>query len=288
LLAAAKRKIRPSDFVTMVVGNGERVLPAVAPLGEPKTIDISISEPAAPAGEALPAATTADWANGQALLAAAAKATFPGNAADLKDLTSEESGTLKARDKEFPLEMKTVRILATGCTWTEQKLPFGVVASAFCGGVGWANFPGRGLHDLSSGQLEEKKREDMRDLLGILRDPAALKARAIPGGLPLPGAGKQQVPAVAVESEMIPEWRILFDPQSGRIVAIQHRGEPPAGGAPTTLTDVFGDYRMLGSVISWPHEHAVLADGVSMLNMKTTAITVNTAPSAALFEKPKP
>ncbi len=288
LLAAAKRNIRPSDFVTMVVGNGEKVLPAVAPLGEPKTIDISIPEPAAPAGEALPAATAADWAKGQELLAAARKATFPGNAADLKDLTSEESGTLKVQGQEMAMGMKTVRVLATGCTWTEQKLPFGVMASASCNGVGWANVPGRGLQDLPPGQLEEQKKEDMRDLLGILRDPGALKARAIRGGLPIPGAGENKVPAVAVESETIKEWRILFDPESGRIAAIQHRGEPPTGGAPATLTDVLGDYRMLGNVVSWPHEHGVLVDGVPLLSMKTTAITVNTAPSATLFEKPKP
>ena len=35
----------------------------------------------------------------------------------------------------------------------------------------------------------------------LLRNPAALKARAIPGGLPLPGTESPKVPAVAVESD---------------------------------------------------------------------------------------
>lgn len=288
LLAAAKRNIRPSDFVTMVVGNGEKVLPAVAPLGEFKTIDISIPEPAAPAGDALPAATAADWAKGQELLAAARKATFLGNPADLKDLTLSESGTLKMQGQELSLSAKTVRVLATGCTWTEQKLPFGVMARAVCNGSGWANVPGRGVQDLPPDQLQDQKQEDMRDLLLILLDPKALKARAIPGGLPLPGAGEKKVPAVAVESDIIKEWRIFFDPESGRIAAIQYRGDPPTGGPPTTLTDTLGDYRALGNDLFWPHEHGTLVGGEPFLTMKITEITVNTAPAATLFEKPKP
>jgi zinc protease len=288
LLAAAKRNIRPADFVTMVVGNGEKVVPAVAPLGEFKTVDISIPEPAAPTGEALPAATPADWAKGQELLAAARKATFPGQAADLKDVTSDESGVLKMQGQEIPLGIKAVRVLETGCAWSEQKLPFGTVASAVCNGAGWANVPGRGVQDLPPGQVEEKKKDDLLDPLGILRDPAALKARVIPGGMSIPGAGERKVPAVAVESETIQEWRILFDPESGRIAAVLHRGPPPMGGAPATLADVFGDYRPIGNVVSWPHERSVLVDGVPMLSMKTTTVTVNTAPPATLFEKPKP
>ena len=272
----------------MVVGNGEKVLPAVAPLGTPATIDIAIPEPAAPAGEALPAATAADWAKGRELLAAAQKATFPGNATDLKDLTHEESGFLRMQGQEFTMGMKTVRVLESGCTWAEQKLPFGVVPGAYCNGAGWNIVPGRGVQDLLPSQIEEKKNEEMLDLVGILRDPAALQARAIPGGLPIPGADDRRVPAVAVESPAIKEWRILFDPQSGQIAAIQHRGEPPTGGAPATLTDRFADYRMIGSVVSWPHEHEVLVDGVPLLSLKTTAMTVNTAPPATLFEKPKP
>ncbi len=288
LLVAAKRNIRPSDFVTMVVGNGEKVLPAVAPLGEPKTVDISIPEPAAPTGEALPPATEADWAKGQELLAAARKATFPGNPADLKDLTLSESGTLKMQGQEMSLSAKTVRVLATGCTWTEQKLPFGLMASAVCGESGWANVPGQGVQDLSPGQLQDKKQEDMRDLLLILLDPKVLKARVIPGGLSLAGAGEKKVPAVAVESDIIREWRILFDPESGRIAAIRYRGAPPMGGPPTTLTDTFGDYRALGNALSWPHEHGTLIGTEPFLTMKITEITLNTAPPATLFEKPKP
>jgi predicted Zn-dependent peptidase len=289
LLAAAKRNIRPSDFVTMVVGNGDKVLPAVAPLGEPTTIDISIPEPAAPTGEALPPATEADWAKGQALLAAAQKATFPGNATDVKDLSVSESGTLKMQGQELSLSTKTVRVLATGCSWEEQRLPFGVMASAACNnGVGWANIPGRGVVDLLPDQIVEKKQDELRDLLLVLLDPKALEARAIPGGLPIPGAGETKVPAVAVESDIIKEWRILFDPESGRIAAIQYRGAPPMGGPPTTLTETFGDYQPIGNVLSWPHEKRTLIGGEPFLTMKVTEITVNTAPPATLFEKPKP
>jgi zinc protease len=288
LLEAAKRNIRPGDFVTMVVGNSEKVLPALAPLGEPKTIDISIPEPAAPTGETLPPATEADWAKGQDLLAAARKATFPRDPADLKDLTWSESGTLKMQGQELSLSAKTVRVLATGCTWAEQKYPFGVMAMAVCNGSGWMNAPGQGVQDLPPKQLEERKEEDMRDLLLILLDPKKLKARAIPGGLSLPGPGEKKVPAVAVESDTIKEWRILFDPESGRVAAIQYRGEPPMGGPPTTLTDTFGDYRAVGGVLTWPYEHGTLLRGESFLNMKTTEVAVNTAPAAGLFEKPKP
>lgn len=288
LLAAAKRNIRPADFVTMVVGNGEKVLPALAPLGEPKTIDISIPEPAAQTGEALPPATEADWAKGQELLAVARKATFPKNPADLKDLTVSESGTLKMQGQELSLSAKTVRVLATGCTWLEQKLPFGVMAGVTCKESGWQNVPGQGVQDVPPKQLEDKKQEDMRDLLLVLLDPKALKARAIPGGLPLPGAADKKVPAVAVESDIIKDWRIFFDPESGRIAAIQYRGDPPMGGPPTTLADTYGDYRAVGGILSWPHEHAIMVGGDAFLTMKTTEITVNTAPPATLFEKPKP
>ncbi len=286
LLAAAKRNIRPADFVTMVVGNGEKVLPSVAALGEPRTVDISIPEPTVPGSEVLPPATESEQVEGRALLERAARATLLGNPSDLKDLTTEESGTLYVPGQEVALGMKRVRVLATGCSYTEQKVPIGVVASGTCGGVGWASIPGRGVSDLTPGQIEEQDEEDMRELLGIVLGYAALRARVVPGGLPIPGAGDTKVPAVSVEHEKIQDWKVLFDPRSGRVAAIEHRGTPPMGGAPTTIVDVLGDYREVGNLLAWPHQHSVLVDGTLAIDMKTTAVTVNTGPAATLFDKP--
>jgi hypothetical protein len=178
--------------------------------------------------------------------------------------------------------------MATDCTWSEQKLPFGVIPSANCNGVAWANIPGRGVQEMPPAQLEEQKQDQMRDLFTILRNPKALKARVVPGGLSLPGADETRYPAVAVESDVIQDWRILFDPNGGRIAAIQYVGQPPTGGPPATMTETFGDYRTVGGVVSLPHQHGVLVNGDTFIDMKTTEATVNTAPPASLFEKPKP
>lgn len=285
LRAAALRRIRPEEMVTLFVGPKEKVVPALAVQGRtPRDVDLTIPEPGAGEAEAQGAAFVpgaADFTRGTELLRQASRALLPGGIEAVRDFTWEEKGTINLGPQSFDVGAKTVVVLPD-CQWAQQQLPMGSFNMAQCGAENW-NKSQRGIRDASDEERATQAKDRERDLLRIVRDPASLRAYALPGETEI---GGRPAVVLGVESERIRDWKIYLDRENGQILRQEFRDRPPTGGAPTIIQLEYRDYRDVGGVLRWPFLRQRVVEGKPFLVMETSTAEVNTNPDRAIFQKP--
>jgi predicted Zn-dependent peptidase len=274
--AAAGRKVRYPNMGTLIVGEKSRFESALAGLGTYNALDISIPEPA---GAAVPQGSEADFQRGAELLAAAAKAAGGDALAGIHTLVVEESGTFSVQGMQLQVSSISTRKLPD-CERSEQKLPMGTMIQVLCGESGWMDMM-RGPQDLPPEAKEEAVKERTRDLLNVLRNPATLRAQALPEEATVDGR-----PAVVafIHDEAVKEWKVYFDKETGRIVRMDFRDRSMTG-SPVLSQVLYKDFKEVQG-ITWPHRREISQDGEPLAALEVTAVRVNPDVSEALFKKP--
>jgi zinc protease len=278
LQSAGTRRIHPKDFATVIVGNESRIVPAMTVLGPYQKIDISIPEPGGDI--VMPAATEADFQQGQKLLAAAVEACGGVALQSLKDFTYEEKGSLSIQGMNLPVTGKKVKKMPD-CERSEQVLPFGTVLQSICGDKGWMQSP-KGIQEIPPEAMSEAKTGQVRDLFNVLLNGKTLKIQAVPGDVDVDGR-----PALAalVQSDLVKGWKLYFDKETHRIARMEYRERHPATGEPGLATETYSDYRAVGGV-QWPYAHSTAFDGAPFATMTVTTASANTGIDPTIFVMP--
>lgn len=281
LLHAARRRVRPAEFATLVVGNRDRVLPAISGMNPVTEIDISIPPPP---GEELPEATEADYARGRELLSLAARAMGGDVLAGLRDVTYGEEGTFSVQD--MVLQMSTVaKRLLPECARFDQTMQMGTMIQCFCTESGWVSQPPQGLiRDMTDDMLQNSWQSIRRSLLTLLREHTALEAQALPD--PADVNGRQAV-VVAIQDEIVEGWKIYIDAETHLILRMDHWGVVPGGsGYHGVVSELYEDFRKVAG-LTWPHTRRIVAEDRDFATVKITSIAVDTGLTREDFAKPQ-
>jgi zinc protease len=275
VLAAAKRKIHPDQFVAIVVGKESEFEKPLESVGLPlERVDISIPPPASKvvAGEATPEA----MAKGQALLAKAAElaggsaawAAIKSVTIDLEQVLSMQGQTLNlTTNQKWRLPDHFVAV---------TKTPMGDMMQGCDGTTGWVSQMGQ-VKDEPRAQAEIKK-EFERSLFHLFGSPATCKLQALE---PKTVDGVAYEVAL-VKSEAVKDWVLYFAPD-GSLARAEYLGEGMAG--PAKQTEIFGDWKPIGAV-RYPHSSRMLMDDKPLMDNKVTAIKFDAEMADDLFKKP--
>lgn len=280
LLQASRRRVRPEEFATLVVGNRDRVLPAIAGMNPVTEMDISIPPPP---GDELPEAAEEDFTRGSDLLALAAQAMGGETLAGLSDITYEEQGTFGVQDMVLEMTTKAQRLLPD-CARFDQVLPMGTMVQCFCKESGWVSQPPMGvIREMTPDMLQSSRQSVRRSLLTVLWEHPILKAQALPD--PEEVGGRQAV-VLAILDEQVTGWRIYIDAETHFILRMDHRGIVPGGsGYEGVVSELYEDFREVGG-LTWPHTRKIVAEDRTFATVNITSIEMNTGLTPADFARP--
>ncbi len=280
LLQASRRMVRPEEFATLVVGNRDRVLPAISGMNPVLEMDISIPPP--PGGE-LPEPTEADFARGSELLVLAAQAMGGETLAGLRDITYEEEGRFEVQDMVLEMTTKAQRLLPH-CARFDQVLPMGTMVQCFCEESGWVSQPPQGMiREMTPDMLESSRQNIRRSLLTVLWEHPMLKAQALPDPAEVNG---RDAFVLAIHDEQVAGWRLYIDAGTHLILRMDHRGVVPGGsGYEGVVSELYGDFREVGG-LSWPHTRKIVAEDRTFATVNITSMEINTGLTPGDFAKP--
>ncbi len=279
VLEAAKRKIRPAEFVAVVVGKEKEFEKPLESMGLPvERADISIPPPASklalPVGEAGPEAL----AKGQSLLTKAAGLAGGSAAwAAVKSIGLNQDEVITMQGQSMAMTSVTQwrlpdRVLAT------RKLAMGEFSQGFDGTSGWMAGMGQLRDEPKAG--EELKKQYERSFFRLFAEPAAYQVQALDEPKTVDGL---TCSVALVKSETTRDWLLYFAP-NGAIARMEYMGEG-MGGGPAKTTVVFGDWKPVGN-IQYPHSEKTLLDDKPVMDAKVTNVTLNPTLADDLFKKP--
>lgn len=248
--------------------------PGSAPVpGQPASVVVA---------KVLPEPTPAELAEGQALLARAAKATFLGEPSDLRNFSWTDSGAMHIGPQLFPARTKTV-LVPSHCYWSEQLLPMGVATVAFCDSSGWARTPTQtGVRDLSAEEWKQQRRDREMDIVHVLLEASKLKARPIPDTVLSAGPAA----GVSIASNLVNDWRIWMDKKTGRIVRSDFLAAGPTGEGIARHVWEYHDYQPASKLLRWPSLRTKSVNGVLLLDLSLQHAASNIEAPESLFERP--
>ena len=229
----------------------------------------------------LPEPTPAELAAGQALLARAVKATFRGEPSDLKTFFWSDSGGLHVGPQTFPIWTKTT-LVPKRCYHSEQLLPMGVVTVAFCDSSGWARTFRGGIRPLGEAEWKQQRRDREMDLVRVLLEASKLKARPLPDTVLLAGPAA----GVSVASDLVNDWRLWMNKESGRIVRCDFLDPPPSGEGIARHAWEFYDYQPATALLMWPTLRKKTINGEPMLELALLKAESNVPAPDSLFTSP--
>ncbi|MEO5616224.1 MAG: pitrilysin family protein [Candidatus Eisenbacteria bacterium] len=273
---AARRKVHPENFVTVIVGKEKDFDRPLSAVGLPlERVDITIPSPASKvvAGTATPDAL----ANGGKWLAKATE--LAGGAAAwgaVKSIktTNQLSVTMQGQsiqaEQVLSWQLPDRRVVL-------MKLPFGEMISGFDGKVGWRKMMGQ-IQDDPAG-AKQASEEYSQSLFNLFANSAKLQVQAMPESKTVDGV---KYDVALVKSEVVKDWMLYFGPD-GRLGRMEFQSQGPQG--PATETQVLGDWKPVGS-IQFPHAITVLLNGEKYVEGKMAAAELNPALDAAMFAKP--
>jgi zinc protease len=276
VLAAAKRKIHPEQFVAVLVGKEKEFERPLESLGLPvERVDITIPPP--PSKLAVAKATPEALAKGQAALAQAA-ALAGGSAAwaAIKSVATESSETMHMGGQSISMTGSTKWRLPDHLVAVRQ-LPMGEFKQGTDGTTGWM---------AAMGQIQEQpkavnalKEEYERSFLRLFGEPGAYQVQMLDEPKVVDGVSY----AVAVvKSEAIKDWMLYFAPD-GQVARMEYMGEGMAG--PARMVEIYGDWKSVGAV-KYPHSTKTMADDKPVMESTLTSVTLNPTLADDLFKKP--
>ncbi len=277
VLEAAKRKIHPDQLVAIVVGKEKEFEKPLDAVGLPvERVDISIPPPPSKvtAGEATPEAL----AKGKALLAKAASVAGGTDAwAAIKSVTLERNETVTMQGQSIALTSVMSWRLPDRFVAT-RKLPMGEIKQGFDGTVGWM---------AAMGQVQEQPKvaDELKEnydhsLFKLFGDPGSFELQALAEPKSVDGVTY----AVAlVKSETTKDWLLYFAPD-GSLARMEYAGQG-MGGGPAKFTEIYSDWKAVGS-IQYPHTEKALMDDKPMMDAAVTGLKLNPQLADELFKKP--
>ena len=277
VLEAAKRKVHPDRFVTVVVGKEKEFEKPLDSLGLPlERVDIRIPPPASKlaAGEASPEAL----AKGQAWLRKAAD--LAGGAAAwaaVKSITVE-------RDESISVQGQTMAMTSVS-HWrlpdhylATRKLAMGEIAQGFDGTNGWMAAMGQVQDQPKVG--EEIQRQYEHSFFRLFGTPDAYQVQALDESRTVDGVSYN---VALVKSEIVRDWLLFFAPD-GSLARMEYQGEGMNGG-PAKQAEVYADWKPAGD-LKYPYSEKGLVDDKPVLEAKVTSVKLNPELADDLFKKP--
>jgi zinc protease len=277
VLAAARRKIHPDQQVAVVVGKESDFDRKLESAGLPvERVDIAIPPPPGKHTSVGPA-TPEMLARGAAMLAGAAKLAGGSAAwAALKGARVESDATVMVQGQTLPL--------STVQTWafpdrqlTIQKLPMGEMRQGVSKSGAWTSMMGQ-TQDNPKG-ADQLRKDYERSLFHLFAKPESF--HVLPLDQPVQ-VGDASYAAAAVESALIPDWTLFFDPD-GRLAGMRFTSEGQNG--PAEMTVSYADWSPEGA-IQYPRAIHILTDGKPFMEGKVTAVHLDPTVSDETFAKP--
>lgn len=274
--AAARRKVHPENFVTIIVGKEKDFDRPLSAAGIPlERVDITIPPPASKV--AAGAATPEALARGAKLLAKATE--LAGGAAawgavksvkTTSQLNITMQGQAIAAEQVLSWEFPARRMLL-------MKLPFGEMTSGFDGKVGWRKMMGQIQEDPAG--AKQAAEEFSQSLFNLFSNGAKLEVQAMPEAKTVDGV---KYDVALVKSAEVQDWMLYFGPD-GRLGRMEFQSSGPQG--PATEAQVLGDWKAVGA-IQYPHAVTVFLNGEKYVDAKMASAELNPALDAAMFAKP--
>ena len=277
VLAAAQRKVKPDQLVTIVVGKEKEFEKPLDSLGLPvERVDITIPPP--PSKLKVAAATPEALARGKALLKKAADAAGGAAAwAAIKSVAMERQDVITMQGQTMNMS-STLQWRLPDHFLQVLKLPMGEMKQGLDGTAGWMQGMGQ-LQDQPK-MAEEIKKQYERSLFRLFGDPGSFEVQALDEARSVDGVAYT---VALVKSESTKDWMLFFAPD-GKLARMEYIGEG-MGGGPAKVTDIYGDWSAEGP-LQYPHSEKSLVDDKPMMDGKVTSLKVNPELADDLFKKP--
>jgi zinc protease len=259
---AAAKHLRPESLVVLAVGRDDDFDAPLSTLGEVRTIDIAIPEPAVEA----PPSGAGDAVLGEEIVkkfADSAGLSIQGFRLEGESEIQTQQGTLPAR---FQIDFEAPDRYREATT-----LPFGEIVTVLAGDSAWATTP-RGTTDLSEDQKRRARESLYRHYLGLLWAAASgrVSARSLDGAAD-----------VALEVDGV-SMRGSFDPKTGRLLSLALSGTS-LEGVPVAEKREFSRFES-----GYPSEIRIFHDGKPAATTRLAKTTLNPGTAADLFVRPRP
>lgn len=276
ILAAAQRKVRPGNLLTIVVGKEAEFDRPLESLGQPvERVDITIPPP--PSKLAVGEATPQSLAEGQAWLAKAADLAGGRAAwAALKGWSHEAQAKLTMQGQQIAVGMKLEWAFPDRMRQTLQ-LPFGEMVQAYDGANGWQSAMGQ-TKDAPE-MAAEVSGDWEKSLFRLFASPGDLEVQALAEPRTVDGVSYR---VAVVRSESVRDWQLFFDPE-GRLARMEFVDKGPNGEA--LFTQVMSDWKPVGG-IRYPHAMMTLVAGEPFMEAAISAAQASPALGDERFRKP--
>jgi zinc protease len=274
--AAARRKVHPENFVTVIVGKEKDFDRPLSAAGIPvERVDITIPSPASKVSAG--AATPEALANGAKWLAKAtemAGGSAAWSAVKSIKTTSQMSLTMQGQsiqaEQVLSWQLPDRRMML-------MKLPFGEMTTGFDGTTGWRKMMGQ-IQDDPAG-AKQSAEEFAQSLFNLFANGSKLQVQALPEAKTVDGV---KYDVALVKSEEVKDWMLYFGPD-GRLGRMEFLSQGPQG--PATELQIYGDWKPVGT-IQYPHAVTVLLNGEKYVEAKMATAELNPTLDPSLFAKP--
>jgi len=278
VLAAAKKWLKPEEFITVVLGKSKDFDEQLAKLGPVTNVDVSIPQPEGPKTEA---ATPQSAEQGKAMLAKA-KALAGGPKIDaLKGMSSKSK--IKFSTPQGDMEIgQQMTASAEGKMVATISTPQGEMVQGFDGEKGWMKM-GDKTQDAPAPSNAQMKQTVIRDVLRVFQnfDKPGYTVSAT-GAQKL---GDKEVQGVAVTHDASKTSVTLFiDSATGKLIGRTYQGSI-MGQAGTVVEEIksFGD----ADGIQYPKQLAVSLNGKPVMQVEVTEWNLAQDTPASAFAKPQ-
>ncbi len=272
---AARRKVRPGEFVTIVVGKEADFDRKLESAGLPvERVDISIPPPPSKvaAGDAGPEAL----ARGAKLLAKATELAG-GSAAWSAVKTVRTTSQLNISMQGQSIQAKQVLAWQLpSLRAMSMTLPFGEMQSGFDGTIGWRKMMGQIQEDPAGGR--QSAEAYARSLFNLFANGSKLQVQAMEPKT-LDGV---KYDVALVKSDEVKDWLLYFAPD-GTLGRMEYQSQGPQG--PSVEMQVYSDWKPVGG-IRYPYAVVVYLGGEKYAEAQIESAEVNPALDPAQFAKP--
>jgi predicted Zn-dependent peptidase len=239
VLAAAQELWKVDDMSIIAVGNPADFDGDFTQFGPINEIDITIPEPEMTLD--VPAANEENLAQGQTLMARAAKAISP-KLSKLNSYHSEASLDLELQGMAMTFGIEMFVALPDRMKMI-QKTPFGEMSQVLSGDEGWAVGP-MGAQDVPADQLDGMRDEIKSDIVMMLKDRAALTCQALEPA-DINGTMCDQVYVTGIGDDFI---LLCFDQATGLPFMNQSKGNDPMTGSPVVTKTYYSEWKDFGGI----------------------------------------
>lgn len=278
VMAAAKRKITPSQQVVVLVGKEADFDRPLASVGLPvERVDVTIPPP--PSTTSSIAATPEAKAKARGWLEAAVKAAGGRDAwAAVKGADITTDATVSMQGQSIALTVQEISQFPDK-QLTIQKLPFGEMKSGFDGESGW--MAGMGQVQDNPKAADDAAKDWERSLWRLFSDPA-VELVASPEKETIDGVAYD----VAVVSGAKTQDLVLLFDAKGQLAGMALQDDNPQMG-PARMVQLYQDWKPIGA-LKYPHTLKMTRGGKPFMDGKVTAVKLDPTIAAGTFAKPAP